>query len=309
MNIIFMGSPDFALPSLKALHINESVTVKAVFSQPAKKQGRKMQLKDTVISSYAKENNINVHTPLKLDDEQVKILQEYKPDLICVVAYGLLLPESVLNVAPCINVHPSSLPRFRGAAPLQHTLIAGDKITDMCIMAMEKGLDTGDIFKRINYKISENTYLDSHHDYMSEEGATHLMDVVLNWDIYKDKAVKQSEDGVIYAHKIDKQTQKINFDNIASSIYNKVRGLSPVPGAIVCYNNVNYKVYKTSIISNDEHSYKSGEVVVANKKEGLVIACSKGLLRLETIQKPGKGKMKDTDLLNGLEINLGDCFD
>ena len=308
MKIVFMGSPDFALPSLKSLHENSDVEVVAVFSQPAKKQGRKMQLKDTVIASFAKENDIPVHTPVKLDAEQVEILEQYNADLICVVAYGLLLPESVLNVAPCINVHPSSLPRFRGAAPLQHTLIAGDKTTDMCIMAMEKGLDTGDVFKRISYELSDDTYLDTHHDYMASEGAEHLLDVVLNWDNYKDKAVKQVEDGVIYAHKIDKSTQKLDFSKTATELYNLVRGLSPVPGGIVSFEDVNYKIYKTQVILQD-HSYKNGEVVFADRKNGLVVACAKDLLRLEVIQKPGKGKMNDIDLLNGLKINIGDCFD
>jgi len=308
MRIVFMGSPDFALPSLQALNNNENVEVLAVFSQPAKKQGRKMQLKDTVVAAYAKENNLPVHTPVKLDAEQVEILKQYNPDVICVVAYGLLLPESVLNVATCINVHPSSLPRFRGAAPLQHTLIAGDTDTDLCIMAMEKGLDTGDVYKRINYELSEDTYLDTHHDKMSSEGSVHLLDVVLNWDEYKDKGVKQVEDGVIYAHKIDKETQTLDFSKTATELYNLVRGLSPVPGGIVTFDGVKYKIYKTQIIKQ-EHSYKAGEVVFADRKNGLVVACAKDLLRLETIQKPGKGKMKDIDLLNGLQINIGDCFD
>mgnify|MGYP001438372150 CR=1 FL=1 len=308
MKIVFMGSPDFALPSLQALNNNENVDVLAVFSQPAKKQGRKMQLKDTVVATYAKENDLPVHTPVKLDAEQVEILKDYNPDVICVVAYGLLLPESVLNVAPCINVHPSSLPRFRGAAPLQHTLISGDKETDLCIMAMEKGLDTGDVYKRISYELAEDTYLNTHHDKMSSEGAVHLLDVVLNWKEYQDKGVKQIEDGVIYAHKIDKQTQTLDFSKTATDLYNLVRGLSPVPGGIVSFNDIKYKIYKTQVLEQD-HSYKAGEVVSADRQSGLVVACSKDLLRLEIIQKPGKGKMKDIDLLNGLQINIGDCFE
>jgi methionyl-tRNA formyltransferase len=305
MKIVFMGSPDFALPSLKALYEHNDIEVLAVFSQPAKKQGRKMQLKDTVIAEFAKSKELPVHTPVKLDAEQVEILKQYNPDLICVVAYGLLLPESVLNVAPCINVHPSSLPRFRGAAPLQHTLMAGDKTTDMCIMAMEKGLDTGDVYKRINYELSDDTYLDTHHDYMASEGSVHLLDVVLNWNDYKDNAIKQSEEGVVYAHKIDKAAQTLDYTKTATELYNQVRGLSPVPGAITVFNDVAYKIYKTSVV---DMSGKAGEVLVADKKQGLVIACAQQALRLETIQKPGKSKMKDTDLLNGLQINLGDYF-
>lgn len=306
MKIVFMGSPDFALPSLQKLVNSQDVEVLAVFSQPAKKQGRKMQLKDTVIAEYAKSQNIAVHTPLKLDAEQVEILKQYNPDLICVVAYGLLLPVPVLNVATCVNVHPSSLPRFRGAAPLQHTLIAGDTQTDLCIMAMEKGLDTGDVYKRINYKLAEDTYLDTHHDYMATEGAEHLLDVITNWDSYKDKGIKQVEEGVIYAHKIDKQTQTLNFNKTATELYNLVRGLSPVPGGIVTFNDVKYKIYKTQVVAIQGNP---GEVLLADKKQGLVIACAKDALRLEIIQKPGKGKMKDTDLLNGLSVEIGAKFD
>tara|TARA_Y100001960_G_scaffold231376_1_gene242971 strand:+ start:435 stop:1355 length:921 start_codon:yes stop_codon:yes gene_type:complete len=306
MKIIFMGSPDFALPSLKTLVESKDVEVLSVFSQPAKKQGRKMQLKDTVIAEFAKSQDIPVHTPVKLDAEQVEVLKEYNPDLICVVAYGLLLPESVLNVAPCINVHPSSLPRFRGAAPLQHTLIAGDKETDLCIMAMEKGLDTGDVYKRINYKLADDLYLDTHHDHMASEGAEHLLDVVTKWDNYKDKAIKQVEEGVIYAHKITKETQTLDFSKSATELYNLIRGLSPVPGGIVSLNDVKYKVYKTQVV---DMQGTAGEVLVADKKAGLVVACGKDALRLETIQKPGKGKMKDTDLLNGLNLEIGAKFD
>lgn len=306
MKIIFMGSPDFALPSLKALVKNENIEVLAVFSQPAKKQGRKMQLKDTVIAQFAKEQNIAVHTPAKLDAEQVEILKQYNPDLICVVAYGLLLPVPVLNVATCVNVHPSSLPRFRGAAPLQHTLIAGDNKTDLCIMAMEKGLDTGDVYKRINYKLADDIYLEEHHDHMANEGATHLLDVVTNWNNYKDNGVKQVEEGVIYAHKITKETQTLDFTKPAAELYNLIRGLSPVPGGIVTLKNVKYKIYKTQIV---DMSGEAGTVLVADKKQGLIVACGDKALRLESIQKPGKGKMKDTDLLNGLAVEIGAKFD
>lgn len=306
MKIIFMGSPDFALPSLKALYECPNVEVLAVFSQPAKKQGRKMQLQDTVIANFAKQNNIELHTPVKLDTQQVEILKQYNPDLICVVAYGLLLPEAVLNIAPCINVHPSSLPRFRGAAPLQHTLIAGDKTTDLCIMDMEKGLDTGAVYKRISYDLADDVYLAEHHDYMANQGAKHLLDVVLNWDNYKNNALVQATEGVTYAHKIDKQTQKIDFNNTAIQIYNLIRGLSPVPCAFASFNGENYKIYEAQIVKQQG---KAGQVLTADRKNGLVIACAQDALRLSVIQKPGKGKMPDTDLLNGLKINVGDCFE
>jgi methionyl-tRNA formyltransferase len=306
MKIIFMGSPDFALPSLKKLIEHKDIDVVAVFSQSPKKQGRKMQLQDTAVGQFAKNEGIDLHTPLKLDDEQVKIIKSYNPDLICVVAYGLLLPQNVLDIATCINVHPSSLPKFRGAAPLQHTLMAGDSSADLCIMAMEKGLDTGDVYKRINYTLADDLYLEEHHNHMANEGAEHLLDVVLNWNNYKNNAIKQSENGVIYAHKITKETQKLDFTKTADDLYNLVRGLSPVPGGIVSFDGIAYKVFKTQVI---DMQGQAGEVLVADTKNGLVVACSQNALRLEIIQKPGKGKMQDTEVLKGLSIKLGAKFD
>ena len=138
--------------------------------------------------------------------------------------------------------------------------------------------------KRISYELSDDTYLDTHHDYMASEGAEHLLDVVLNWDNYKDKAVKQVEEGVIYAHKIDKATQKLDFSKTSTELYNLVRGLSPVPGGIVSFEGVNYKIYKTQVISQD-HSYKNGEVVFADRKKWLSSSLCKRFIKIRSYSK------------------------
>ncbi|MCP4355568.1 MAG: methionyl-tRNA formyltransferase [Proteobacteria bacterium] len=303
MRIVFMGSPHFALPSLKALHSSDKIEVVGVFSQTPKKSGRKMELKDTAVASFAKQNNIPLFTPAKINAEAIDQLQELNPDLVCVVSYGLILPQSILDVTQFINVHPSSLPRFRGAAPLQHTLIAGDETADICIMDMEKGIDTGAVYKRVNYTISEDMYLDEYHDMAAQEGAKHLREVVENWSDYKGNAIKQTEDGMIYAHKIDKETQKLDFSKPIREVYNLIRGISPIPAAKTNISGVDLKVYKADIISEEPHSYKSGDIVKANTKDGLQIACADGIIRLRLIQKAGKGRMLDTDLLNGWDLS------
>jgi len=304
IKIVFMGSPEFALSSLRELHSSDKIEVVGVFSQPPKKSGRKMELKDTVVASFAKQESIPLFTPVKINAEAIEQLKELNPDLVCVVSYGLILPQSILDVTQFINLHPSSLPRFRGAAPLQHTLISGDDNADICIMDMESGIDTGAVYKRVNYKISEDMYLDEYHDMASLEGAKHLLDVVENWDKYKGQAIKQTEEGMVYAHKIDKKTQKLDFTKSVGEVYNLIRGISPVPAAKTSIQGVDLKVYKADIISEAPHSYTAGEIVKANTKDGLQIACGDGIIRLKVIQKAGKGKMLDTDLLNGWDLNV-----
>lgn len=299
--IAFMGTPGFAVPALEALHM-AGHNILAVYCQPPKPAGRGMQLTPSPVHQAAEKLGLNVRTPEKLNADEVAYLTSLNLDLICVAAYGLLLPTSVLKVAPCVNVHPSALPRWRGAAPLNHTLLAGDNATDLCIMAMEKGLDTGAVYKRVPYVLTPDMTFGELHDLMAQEGATHLLDVVNQWDSFKNNAVPQTEEGMVYANKILPADRVTDFTKRASHVHNHIRGLSPFPAATMKLEGVAYKLLKSTPAAG---SGPAGTVLHADTQHGLVIACGEGAVRLLELQREGKRAMTDVELLNGQSITVG----
>lgn len=303
--IAFMGTPGFAVPALEALH-QAGHQILAVYCQPPKPTGRGMQLTPTPVHQAAEKLGLIVRTPEKLNADEVTYLTSLNLDLICVAAYGLLLPGSVLKVAPCINVHPSALPRWRGAAPLNHTLLKGDATTDLCIMAMEKGLDTGAVYKRVPFTLSTEMTFGDLHDLMAREGATHLVDVVNQWDSYKDKAVPQTEEGMVYAPKILPTDRVTDFTKPAVDVHNHIRGLSPFPAATMQLEGAAYKLLRSIVV---EGRGTPGAVLQADTKNGLVIACGEGAVRLLELQREGKRAMRDVELLNGQSIAVGSRVD
>lgn len=300
MRIVFMGSPDFAVPSLQAL-MESDHEILAVYSQPPRPAGRGQKERKTPVHTLAEANNLPAFTPVKLIPEEIEKLKAMQPDIIAVAAYGLILPQGVLDIAPCINVHPSALPRWRGAAPVQYTVLKGDATTDMCIMEMEKGLDTGAVYKRVPYNVGENETAGELHDRMAMEGGKHLVDVIDRWEELKDKAVPQGGE-TIYAHKITKDMKAINWAQSAQEVHNHIRGMSPFPGATFEHNSSVLKVLKSEKMNT---SGKAGEIL-AVEKDGITIACAEGAVKLDMIQKPGKKVMATADLLNGYEISVGE---
>jgi methionyl-tRNA formyltransferase len=299
--IAFMGTPGFAVPALEALH-QAGHQILAVYCQPPKPTGRGMQLTPTPVHQAAEKLGLTVRTPEKLNADEVTHLTSLNLDLICVAAYGLLLPGSVLKVAPCINVHPSALPRWRGAAPLNHTLLQGDATTDLCIMAMEKGLDTGAVYKRVPYTLSLDMTFGDLHELMAREGATHLLDVVNHWNDYKDNALPQTEEGMVYAPKILPADRVTDFTRSATEVHNHIRGLSPFPAATMQLEGAAYKLLRSTVVQGQG---RPGTVLQADKQNGLVIACGTGAVRLLELQREGKRAMRDIELLNGQSIALG----
>lgn len=299
--IVFMGTPGFAVPALEALH-RAGHQVVAVYCQPPKPSGRGMQLTPSPVHQAAEKLGLEVRTPEKLNADEVAYLTSLNLDLICVAAYGLLLPTSVLKVAPCVNVHPSALPRWRGAAPLNHTLLQGDTSTDLCIMAMEKGLDTGAVYKRVPYALTPDMTFGELHDMMAQEGAAHLVDVVTHWDNFKNNGVVQTEEGMVYAPKILPADRVTDFTQRARVVHNHIRGMSPFPAATMKLEGVAYKLLKSSPAAG---SGAPGTVLQADKQNGLIIACGEGAVRLLELQREGKRAMTDIELLNGQSITVG----
>ena len=302
-----MGTPDFAVPSLKLVASNFNVI--AVFSQPARPNGRGMKSKNSSVEIAARELNLNVVTPITLQNED--IFYEFnllKPDIVVVVAYGLLLPEKYLKVPKygCINGHASLLPRWRGAAPIQRAIEAGDNKTGTCIMLMEKGMDTGPIISSEIIDIRKHDTSKIIHDELSEITAKLLVKAIKNYEEGIVSPINQKLDGIKYANKIHKNEAEINWELTSIEIFNKVRAFDPFPGTYTRYSSKIIKVIETSL-SDITHNSEPGTIINTDQK--IIIACgNKSTLEIKLLQKPGKRMISANDFLNGTKINVGEKF-
>ena len=298
MKVIFMGTPEFAVPSLNAL-INSNHQAVSVFTQKPKTKGRGLQVGCSPVFQVAKDNNIPIYTPNTLKNIEIqKTIDDIDADIIVVVAYGLIIPKPVLESKRCLNIHPSMLPRFRGAAPLQHTIISGDTETAVCIMQMDEGLDTGDILLQEEITIDHTITFTQLHDQAANIGAKLLIKVLDNLDDIH--ATPQSDKGLTYAHKLTKEDGRIDWSQSAFTIDCKIRGMNPWPGTFFEYNKECIKILD-STFTTESHSYAPGTVVDHN----LSIACGEGILNIKMLQRPGKMGMKTSDFLKGYAIKQG----
>ena len=302
-----MGTPDFAVPSLKLVASNFNVL--SVFSQPARPKGRGMIPKKSSVEIAARELNLNVVTPITLKNED--IFSEFnllKPDLVVVVAFGLLLPEKYLKVPKygCINGHASLLPRWRGAAPIQRAIEAGDNKTGTCIMLMEKGMDTGPIISSEVIDIRKHDTSKIIHDKLSETTAKLLVQAIKNYGEGTVSPINQKLDGIKYANKIHKDEAEIDWELTSIEIFNKVRAFDPFPGTYTRYSSKIIKVIKTNL-SDIVHNFEPGTIINTNQQ--IIIACgNKSALEIKLLQKPGKRMISANDFLNGTKINVGEKF-
>ncbi len=297
MRLVFMGTPGFAAETLKAL-IGAGHDVVCVYSQPPRPAGRGMALKPSPVHDFAVSNNIEVRTPtsLKSAGEQ-QCFAALSADAAVVVAYGLLLPKPVLD-APrrgCFNVHASLLPRWRGAAPIQRAIMAGDQETGVTIMRMEEGLDTGPMCRIGRIAITASSTAQSLHDELAVLGARLMVEVLAEDKI---TCAPQPADSVTYAKKIGKAEAKIDFTRKASDVRNHIHGLSPFPGAWFIANDARIKVLTCETV---EASGQAGTFV----DDRLTIACGSGALRLLTLQREGKSVMDADTFTRGFALPRG----
>lgn len=302
MRIVFMGTPDFAVPSLQAL-IDAGHDVCAVYTQPDKPQGRKQILTAPPVKTLALEHDIPVFQPntLKNEDEQAR-LRELAPEVIIVVAYGKLLPKVVLDIPPhgCINVHGSLLPRWRGAAPIQWAVIAGDEMAGVTTMQMAEGLDTGDMLLTYETKVGEKETAGELFDRLAQSGAELLTQTLVKLDEITPRP--QDDAQSCYAHMLDKQMAVIDWSKSAHEIDCLIRGLNPWPIALTTFSGERLKVFAAEkAVGNGE----PGTVLEADPKKGLTVACGEGALGLTEIQLVGGKRMKATDFLRGHVIEVG----
>lgn len=302
MRIVFMGTPDFAVPSLQAL-IDAGHDVCAVYTQPDKPQGRKQILTAPPVKTLALEHDIPVFQPntLKNEDEQAR-LRELAPEVIIVVAYGKLLPKAVLDIPPhgCINVHGSLLPRWRGAAPIQWAVIAGDEMAGVTTMQMAEGLDTGDMLLTYETKVGEKETAGELFDRLAQSGAELLTQTLVKLDEITPRP--QDDAQSCYAHMLDKQMAVIDWSKSAHEIDCLIRGLNPWPIALTTLSGERLKVFAAEKAAGNG---EPGTVLEADPKKGLTVACGEGALRLTEIQLVGGKRMKANDFLRGHAIEVG----
>lgn len=303
MRILFMGTPEFAQVSLQTL-LDDKRQVVCVITQPDKPKGRGYEMAMSDVKKLALEKNIPVHQPVTLKDGAIlPVLEEYRPDIIVVVAYGQILPEYVLNFPKygCINIHGSLLPKYRGAAPIQRAVIDGEKVSGVTSMYMEKGLDTGDMLIKRELPISREATAGDYHDALAVLGGSVLLETL---DKIKEGSLtpeKQNDSLSTYASQLSKAEGEIDWNNTSEAIYNKVRGLNPWPMA---YSFIGGKRFTVDFVYKCEQSGKPGEVLRADNN-GLIVACGEGSVLIKDIKVEGKKKMSVGDYLRGHTIAEG----
>lgn len=302
MRIVFMGTPDFAVPSLQAL-IDAGHEVCAVYTQPDKPQGRKQVLTAPPVKALALAQGIPVFQPntLKNEDEQAQ-LRTLAPELIVVVAYGKLLPKAVLEIPPrgCINVHGSLLPRWRGAAPIQWAVIAGDKTAGVTTMQMAEGLDTGDMLLKFETEIGAREMAGELFDRLAAAGAELLTDTIVKLDTITPQPQDDSQS--CYASMLNKELAVVDWSKTAREIDCLIRGLNPWPVALSMLTGERIKLYSATPC---EGRGTPGEVLKSDPKSGLVVACGEGALRLDDIQLVGGKRMDSAAFLRGHAVAVG----
>lgn len=304
MDIVFMGTPEFAVPCLERL-IADGHNVKGVFTQPDKPKGRGHKMQFPPVKTCAVSADIPVYQPVKMrDGEALSIIEELNPELIIVVAYGKILPKEILEFPKygCINMHASVLPRYRGAAPIQWCVLNGEKISGVTSMQMDVGLDTGDMLLTKTVEIGDNETAGELHDKLSALGAqvmAETIDLILTDSL---NPIKQNDDESNYSPMLSKELCPIDWNEVSTVVHNKIRGLSPWPVATAKLRDKTVKIHKSLIV--DGYHGAPGEVVVSDKK--LVVCCGKSTsVEIVTLQLEGKKAMNAADFLRGNPIEVG----
>lgn len=299
LRILFAGTPDFSVLPLQQL-IDENFAPVAVLTQPDRPAGRGRKLQAGPVKQAAIEANIPVHQPLTLkDDAAQKLISELQPDLMIVVAYGLILPAEVLRIPRygCWNIHASLLPRWRGAAPIQRAIETGDRESGVCIMQMDEGLDTGPVLHRVSIPLDPQETGGSLHDRLAQLGATALLDCMHKLaEGTLPAAEPQPESGITYARKLEKSEARIDWSESATSLERRIRAFNPWPVAWCMIGDERTRIWKASVINRD-HGQAPG-TVLATGKQGIDIACGEQVLQLLELQPPGKRVMIAADYLN-----------
>ena len=299
LRLAFMGTPDFSVPVLEAL-IAAGHEIAAVYSQPPRPAGRGKKERKSAVHEAAEAHGIPVFTPLSLKHEdEHQAFRDLKLDAAVVVAYGLILPKEILD-APrlgCVNVHASLLPRWRGAAPIQRAILAGDTETGVTIMKMDEGLDTGAMLLAERVEITAETTGETLHDALSALGAKLIVPALAGLAEGYLEATPQPAEGVTYAEKLTRETGHLDFTQDAATLERTIRALAPWPGAWFELDGARFKVFAAEVLELGAMGNDPGTVL----DEELTVSCAKDALRITRLQRPGKAPMNAADLLRGYD--------
>lgn len=306
MKTIFMGTPEFAIPSLKV--VSQNTDLKLIFTKEDKRNARGNKIIYSPVKQFGLDNDIEVIQPKRMKDEEViDKIKEVNPDLIVVVAYGKILPKEIIDIPKygIINVHSSLLPKYRGASPIHSAILNGDKESGVSIMYIEEGLDSGDVILKETCEITEDDTLGTLHDRLKELGAIGLEKALKLIEAEEVKAEKQDDSKATFVKPITKEQAKIDWNNTKEVIFNQIRGLNPFPGAYTHNEkNENIKIYKSEKLEK-EYAGENGTVVEMTKK-GPVVKVANGALRLLEIKFEGKKLQSGADVVNGRKMAVGE---
>lgn len=312
MKILFMGTPDFARESLEAIY-NAGHQILGVVTNPDRPKGRGMKLVASPVKEYALSKELEIYQPEKVKNnvEFIEKMKALEPDVICVVAYGKILPKEILDIPRlgCINVHGSLLPKYRGAAPIQWAVINGDKVTGITTMYMDIGMDTGDMILKQEVEIGPDETTGEVWNKLSKIGGQLLVKTLEQIENGTAPRISQSDDFSM-APMLDKEMSKIDWDNkSAIEIKNLVRGLDPIMGTYSYLDGKKIKIWKVDVIPNDNSNVENGTVIKADCKDGLYIKAKDGIIKVLEIQGENAKRMSIQDFLRGNNVEVGAKFE
>lgn len=308
MRILFMGTPDIAVGCLQKI-IDEKHDIIGVVTQPDKPVGRGKKMGIPPVKELALKYDLPVYQPIKARDEEfVKILKDLNPDLIVVVAFGQILPKSILDIPKfgCVNVHVSLLPKYRGAAPINWVIINGEDKTGVTTMYMDEGLDTGDMILTSEFELNDEITAGELHDIMKEEGAKVLKETIDLIEKGEAPRIPQNHDEFTYAPMMNKTLGQIDFSKSAKEIHNLVRGVNPWPSAYTTYKGQTMKIWKTKVLS--ESSDKAPGTILKVDKEGIRVSTKDNVILISEIQMPGKKRVLVEEYIKGNSIETNEIL-
>lgn len=308
MKVIFMGTPDFSVGTLEAL-IEDGHEVVLAVTQPDKPKGRGKEMQFTPVKECAIKNNIPVYQPIRIRDEEcIEKLRTYEADIMVVVAFGQILPKSILEMCPygCVNVHASLLPKYRGAAPIQWAIIDGETVTGVTTMQMDEGLDTGDMLLKTEISISEKETGGSLHDKLAEAGAKLCVETLKELEAGTVTPIPQGETTTSYAKMLDKKLGNIDWTQSANQIERLIRGLTPWPSAYTNWEDKVMKIWDAEVTGGKTD--ETPGTIVKVEKDAFYVQCKDSLLKVCELQIPGKKRMDAGAFLRGYSIKEGEIL-
>jgi len=308
MRILFAGTPDFAVPPLRALLGEHEVL--AVFTQPDRRAGRGKKLLAPPVKQLALTEGIPVHQPTTLKD-QAATLEAFKADAMVVVAYGMILPASILGIPRlgCLNIHASLLPRWRGAAPIQRAIQAGDSETGVSIMQMEAGLDTGPVYDTLRLPISEQDSSATLHDKLATLGAEGILATLARLQAEPTLIpIEQNHEDACYAHKLAKHEATLDWSQSATTLHNQIRAFNPWPGSETHHEQARIRIWESAIESNDLNNSETAAGTILSVEPHLTVQCGTGVLQLNRLQRDGGKQVSSKEFCNGYQLRAGDTL-